>query len=121
MKREDKLSHPKTCTQTMIKCKLCSASVKRELMKRHQSEVCPEGNIKCELCNTTILRKNKEKHTEKCPEFTIECDECKANFKRKEKDAHDCVKFLKGMLDHCTEMFSSKLNEKDRQLKERWA
>ena len=55
-----------------------------------------------------------------CPEFEVQCEKCDARFKRKDRDQHDCVIYLKNMLDTSTDMFQERLAERANDIKQYW-
>lgn len=89
-------------------------------MDKHLANVCPENTISCELCNAEFKRKEKHLHIQVCPEGMMQCAHCDAKFKRKENPEHNCVVYLRGMLDTSTDMFAERLAEKENEIRLYW-
>ena len=50
----------------------------------------------------------------------VQCEKCEAKFKRKDRDDHNCVVYLKNMLDTSTDMFQERLAERANEIKQYW-
>lgn len=55
-----------------------------------------------------------------CPEYLVQCEKCGAKFKRKDRDHHNCVSYLKDMLDESKDMFQARLEEQAAEYKQYW-
>lgn len=102
-------NHEEKCDYSEVECCECEVKMHRKDFNEHIENICPEVLIKCELCSNSVKRKKIDKHAEKknceycdklvnkcimlkhymeCPEQMKPCVECGLAVKNKNKESH---------------------------------
>eukprot|EP01038_Epipyxis_sp_PR26KG_P017656 gene17656-24550_t len=71
----DIAEHQIICSESMVPCGRCSATVKGKNILSHRNNTCPD-RIKCEICRVKYASADLPDHLVMCKENTMACGKC---------------------------------------------
>ena len=99
--RRDIEKHEEKCDYMMLTCSKCKKEHFRKYTQRHKDE-CEMESVRCkafDFCLSEDVRREIKKHEQLCAFIDIRCPKCMKRMKRKDMEAHDCVAYLKSLIE----------------------